>query len=234
MSVLPDGRIAVVGQQDVLVFTSDGSTSWRSALPCTPSAVAASPSNVVVVACDTGDLLRFGTTGAPVASWVIPGNLGLRHAVSMVFEPAGSLFVHAARMSERLVESRVVTRLDPTGAPVFTITEPLPGGDTPALSPRNPGIRLTSDGLGFAYLPHRVVVNGPVLRASDAGAVLQAFTPAGTALWAVDKPHIGASVIDPAWDSVVVFDTACDRAGHCALFGSYEGGWIEVFSTASR
>jgi hypothetical protein len=230
LQVLPDGRVAAVHSQEVRVFASDGATSWSAdASSCQPMAVAASPANVVVIACASGVLQRFDPAGMPLAAWAIPGNANHTHRVSMAFDAQGSLFVHATRVSGS-EESRVMTRLDGTGAPAFTLTEPAPTKGLPSATLTRPGIRITASGQAFAYLPHRQIVPGRIWSAVDAGGLIQAFSPAGLVTWAIDKPQGIAGQSDPAWDAVLISDAACDRAGRCALLGGYAGSWIEVFA----
>jgi hypothetical protein len=194
-------------------------------------AVAANTTNVVVIACTSGVLERFDPAGMPLTAWAIPGNANQSHRVSMAFEAQGSLFVHATRISGT-EESRVVTRLDATGAPAFTVTEPTPapGGPLGGILAR-PGIRITASGQAFSYLPHHQLVIGRLLSVIDAGGLIQTFSPAGAVSWTIDKPHGIVGPGDPTWDAVLISDAACDRAGRCALFGGYAGRWIEVFST---
>jgi hypothetical protein len=235
LAVLADGRVAVIGSEEVRVFGGDGSMSWSAALPpCVASAVAASPSSVVVVACTSGELQRFDTTGKPLTAWALPDAAGHVHTVSLAFDPLGSLFVHATRTAGA-EGSRLVTRLDLTGAPAFTVTDPVPVINLFATYqvPR-PRIRVSSSGMAFTYLPHRLLIPGRLLSPIEGGALIQTFTASGTASWSLDKPHSGVGLTDPAWDSVSARDAACDAAAHCALVGTYgvhdQGGWIETFS----
>lgn len=216
------------------MFAADGSTSWTTDISsCAPTAVAASPANAVVAACRDGVLLRFDSTGAPLTAWAIPDNANQVHTVSMAFDAQGALFIHATRISSAHQGTRVITRLDATGAALFSITEPVPAVQSSALdySVARPGLRMTSNGQAFLQLPHHELLSGIVLSTADAGGLIETFTAAGGASWSLDKPFVVTYSPYATFDAAEILDSACDGSGHCALFGAYgDSGWIEELS----
>jgi PQQ-like domain/Divergent InlB B-repeat domain len=237
LSILPDGRVALLaGTQSVVVLDANGAPSWVADLgPCVGSAVAASPANLVAVACADGTIERFDAAGAALAAWTIPDAAGQTHTVSMAFDATGSLFLHATRLVG-VTGSRVIARLDATGAPAFIVIEPVAVlVEAEQISVARPGLRIASNRQAFLYLSHHARSSGMHLSTTDTGGIVQTFTSAGVASWMVDKPAALGTDAAPAWDTLSIADAACDAANHCALVGSYAdqelNGWVEVFAT---
>jgi hypothetical protein len=237
MSVMPDGRVAVLADsRKVAMLAANGFPSWFADLgTCVPSAVAAGPANIVVVACTDGVIERFDPTGAALPAWTIPDSAGQTHTVSMAFDATGSLFLHATRLAGS-TGSRVIARLDTTGAPAFTVIEPVSVlFENQSYSVARPGLRIASNGQAFLYLSHHARSSGTHLSTADTGGLIQTVTSAGTTSWTVDKPAALGTDADPAWDTLSIADAACDATNHCALLGTYAGreltGWVEVFAT---
>jgi hypothetical protein len=65
------------------MLAANGSPSWFADLgTCVPSAVAAGPANIVVVACTDGVIDRFDPTGAALPAWTSPDNSVQTHTVA--------------------------------------------------------------------------------------------------------------------------------------------------------
>lgn len=203
LAVTPDGRLAVIDRDSVVVYTTAGDVSWTQAVPGA-TAVAVSSTGIVAVASGTGTVARFDAVGTPLTSWSLPGSV---QYVQLAFDPQGGLVVHNAYWG-------YATRLEPsTGAQTFMIALEA------SLNVRN-GLAITSSG---EYLLARSHKTPTIL-----GAIIETRDATGAVTWSLDKA--GKHPADTNATPVILGDVACDGANHCAVFGISRGGWVQVFT----
>jgi hypothetical protein len=216
VGVLPDGDLVAINAAipDVEVRSQvDGALVWARSLSATlppgdaytPGVAAVSAQGVIAVAVVPGSsIVRFDMAGNALPAFTVGGN-------TATYDSQGFLDV---------LTGTGITRLDTTGAAVFTVA---------LASTRSPG--LVAAGVGDEIM---VAASGYYagLQAEPpaAGGLVADVSTAGALAWSVDKPLAVASGQEcfgrtfscyALTNGVAASDLHCTSSGLCALFGAY-------------
>jgi len=178
---------------------------------------------------------RYASDGTSLAPWPLPP------ALTSVDSPAwgNAIATGQGGVAVQIMfgRSRSTAALDGTGEVVFTRTDPLQVTGFALDIENDPklGISQRSDGELFMWLPH--VASWDYGQGYHVDATLQRLTLAGAETWTTEL--LAAQRIKPGragglpMDAQQISSSACDNAGHCALFGEYvgvgAGPWIQIF-----
>ncbi|HWU87543.1 MAG TPA: PQQ-binding-like beta-propeller repeat protein [Kofleriaceae bacterium] len=239
IAVAANDDVAVVDQDpaggEVRMYAANGSLRWSAAIP-NPVAVAISSTGMTVASGLDGVVRRFDATGARLAGdWTLPpapGGGSARRQIELELDAQDFLIAQNVYTFGLLQENVfTISRLDPAGGLVFA--NQIQDSPMMGLGPdqRIGGLARTPNasvswvsheyawGHGFPYL---------------AGFLLETYDAAGARTWMLDKqivPGYGG-----AFEGVSILDVSCNKAGRCAVFGSYRElsgageSWIEVFT----
>lgn len=229
MAVGADGRVAVVGDETLRVFTAAGAPLW-SAQTARPTAVAIDSVGRVAVVSFEGVVSWFDASGGPLPqTWILPVARQLRAALR--FDAADHLVVQTR--SEDQVSGgpgeRTLAEFDQAGTLVFSsaIEDPVTSVASPG--PRSGGIEILPGHQVLSWIGH--LFQSRFGTTIGGGAVVETYSATGEATLLVDKP-VGIDTDDALVDGVVVSDMGCSPTGRCALFGTFNVAparpWIEV------